>query len=61
MRCWASTTTSRRSLNHELAADLSGSNAEKAKLTQTVMQLDGSLDHARELTLNIAFRPAMPI
>jgi outer membrane protein OmpA-like peptidoglycan-associated protein len=42
--------------NHELAADLSGSNAEKAKLTQTVMQLDSSLDHARELTLNIAFR-----
>ncbi len=28
-------------LNHTLAADLSGSNAEKAKLTQTVMQLDG--------------------
>ncbi|MEJ0008386.1 MAG: OmpA family protein [Steroidobacteraceae bacterium] len=43
-------------LNHTLAADLSGSNAEKAKLTQTVMQLDGSLDHARELTVNIAFR-----
>src|SRR5580700_2648483 len=42
--------------NHELAADLSGSNAEKAKLTQTVMQLDGSLDHARELTVNIAFK-----
>ena len=43
-------------LNHTLAADLSGSNAERAKLTQTVMQLDGSLGHARELTLNIAFR-----
>jgi outer membrane protein OmpA-like peptidoglycan-associated protein len=43
-------------LNRTLAADLSGSNAERAKLTQTVMQLDGSLDHARELTLNIAFR-----
>jgi outer membrane protein OmpA-like peptidoglycan-associated protein len=42
--------------NHELAASLSGSNADKAKLTQTVMQLDSSLDHARELTLNIAFR-----
>ncbi len=42
--------------NHELAADLSGSNAEKAKLTQTVMQLDGSLDHARELTVNISFK-----
>jgi outer membrane protein OmpA-like peptidoglycan-associated protein len=56
--------------NHELAADLSGSNAEKAKLTQTVMELDGSLhltrqqqaeltaslDHARDLTLNIPFR-----
>ena len=42
--------------NHELAADLSGSNAEKAKLTQTVMQLGGSLDHARELTLNISFK-----
>ncbi len=43
-------------LNHTLAADLSGSNAERAKLTQTVLQLDGSLGHARELTLNIAFR-----
>ena len=43
-------------LNHTLAADLSGSNADKAKLTQTLMQLDGSLDHARELTVNIAFR-----
>ncbi len=43
-------------LNHTLAADLSGSNAERAKLLQTVMQLDGSLGHARELTLNIAFR-----
>jgi outer membrane protein OmpA-like peptidoglycan-associated protein len=42
--------------NHALAADLSGSNAEKAKLTQTVMQLDGSLDHARELTVNISFK-----
>jgi outer membrane protein OmpA-like peptidoglycan-associated protein len=42
--------------NHELAADLSGSNAEKAKLTQTVLQLDGSLVHARELTLNIPFK-----
>jgi len=42
--------------NHELAADLSGSNAAKAKLTQTVMQLDGTLEHARDLTLNIAFR-----
>jgi outer membrane protein OmpA-like peptidoglycan-associated protein len=56
--------------NHELVADLSGSNADKAKLTQTVMDLDGTLqltqqqqaalaaalDHARDLTLNIAFR-----
>jgi outer membrane protein OmpA-like peptidoglycan-associated protein len=42
--------------NRELAATLSGSNADKAKLTQTVMQLDGSLDHARELTMNVAFR-----
>jgi outer membrane protein OmpA-like peptidoglycan-associated protein len=56
--------------NHELAADLSGSNAEKAKLTETVLQLDdslhlsrqqqaalaGSLEHARELTVNIAFK-----
>jgi outer membrane protein OmpA-like peptidoglycan-associated protein len=42
--------------NHELAADLSGSNAEKAKLTQTVMQMGGSLDHARELTVNISFK-----
>jgi outer membrane protein OmpA-like peptidoglycan-associated protein len=56
--------------NHELAADLSGSNAEKAKLGETVLQLDdslhlsqeqqvaltGSLQHARELTVNIAFR-----
>jgi outer membrane protein OmpA-like peptidoglycan-associated protein len=42
--------------NHELAADLSGSNAEKAQLTQTVMQLGGSLDHARELTVNISFK-----
>jgi outer membrane protein OmpA-like peptidoglycan-associated protein len=45
-----------KALNKTLAADLSGSNAERAKLTQTVMQLDGSLDHARELTVNIAFR-----
>ena len=43
-------------LNHVLASDLSGSNADKEKLTQTVMQLGGSLDHARELTVNIAFR-----
>jgi outer membrane protein OmpA-like peptidoglycan-associated protein len=43
-------------LNQKLAADLSGSNADKAKLRQTVLQQDGSLDHARELTLNIAFR-----
>jgi outer membrane protein OmpA-like peptidoglycan-associated protein len=42
--------------NHALAADLSGSNAEKAKLTQTVMLLDGSLEHARELTVNISFK-----
>lgn len=42
--------------NHQLAADLSGSNADRAKLTQTVLQMGGSLDHARELTLNIAFR-----
>src|SRR5580698_3422525 len=42
--------------NHELAADLSGSNAEKAKLSQTVLQLDGSLVHARELTLTIPFK-----
>jgi outer membrane protein OmpA-like peptidoglycan-associated protein len=45
-----------KALNHALAADLSGSDAQRAKLTQTVMQLDGSLDHARELTLNIGFR-----
>jgi len=43
-------------LNRALAADLSGSNAERAKLTQTLLQMDGSLDHARELTLNIGFR-----
>jgi outer membrane protein OmpA-like peptidoglycan-associated protein len=43
-------------LNHTLAADLSGSNADKAKLTQAVMLLGGSLDHARDLTVNIAFR-----
>jgi outer membrane protein OmpA-like peptidoglycan-associated protein len=43
-------------LNHTLAADLSGSNAERAKLTQTVMQLGGSLDNAQRLTVNIAFR-----
>jgi outer membrane protein OmpA-like peptidoglycan-associated protein len=42
--------------NHELATSLSGSSADNAKLTQTVMQLDSSLDHARELTMNIAFR-----
>lgn len=42
--------------NRELAASLSGSNADKAKLTHTVMQLDSSLDHARELTMNVAFR-----
>ncbi|HEV2701190.1 MAG TPA: OmpA family protein [Steroidobacteraceae bacterium] len=42
--------------NHELAADLSGSNADKAQLAQTVKQLDSSLDHARELTVNITFR-----
>jgi outer membrane protein OmpA-like peptidoglycan-associated protein len=42
--------------NHELAADLSGSNAEKAKLTQTLLQRDGSLEHARELTVNISFK-----
>jgi len=42
--------------NHELAASLSGSNSDNAKLTQTVLQLDSSLDHARELTVNIAFR-----
>jgi outer membrane protein OmpA-like peptidoglycan-associated protein len=42
--------------NHELAADLSGSNAEKAKLHETVLQLDGSLVHARELTLNVPFK-----
>jgi outer membrane protein OmpA-like peptidoglycan-associated protein len=45
-----------KALNKALAADLSGSNAERAKLTQTVLQLDGSMDHARDLTLNIAFR-----
>ena len=57
-------------LNHTLAADLSGSNAEKAKLTKTVLELDGTLassqaqqaqlvatvDLARDLTFNIAFR-----
>lgn len=43
-------------LNHTLAADLSGSNAVKAKLTQAILLLDGSLDHARDLTVNIAFR-----
>ncbi len=42
--------------NHELVASLSGSNADKAKLTQTVMQLDSSLDHVRELSVNITFR-----
>ncbi|HEY4338742.1 MAG TPA: OmpA family protein [Steroidobacteraceae bacterium] len=42
--------------NHELAADLSGSNAERAKLTQTLLQMGGSLDHARELTVNIPFK-----
>ena len=42
--------------NHELAADLSGSNTEKAQLTQTVLQMGGSLDHARELTVNISFK-----
>jgi outer membrane protein OmpA-like peptidoglycan-associated protein len=42
--------------NHELAADLSGSNAEKAQLTQTVLQMGGALDHARELTVNISFK-----
>lgn len=56
--------------NRELAADLSDSNADKAKLSRTVAQLDGtlqlsqqqqaalsaSLDRARDLTLNIAFR-----
>jgi len=42
--------------NHELAADLSGSNADKAKLSQQQAALAESLDHARELTLNIAFR-----
>jgi len=56
--------------NQQLAADLSGSNADRAKLTETVTQLDGnlqltqqqqialssSLAHARELTLNIGFR-----
>jgi outer membrane protein OmpA-like peptidoglycan-associated protein len=56
--------------NQELAVDLSGSNADKAKLTQTVLQLDGTLqatqqqqvqlsasvDQARELTTNIGFR-----
>jgi len=45
-----------KALNHALSADLSGSKAERAKLTQTLMQLDDSLGHARELTLNIAFR-----
>jgi outer membrane protein OmpA-like peptidoglycan-associated protein len=43
-------------MNRVLATNLSGSNADKEKLTQTVMQLGGSLDHARELTVNIAFR-----
>jgi outer membrane protein OmpA-like peptidoglycan-associated protein len=38
--------------NQQLAMDLSGSNADKAKLTQTIMQLD----QVRNLTLNIAFR-----
>ena len=42
--------------NRELAASLTGSNADKAKLTQTVMQLGSSLDHARELTMNVGFR-----
>ena len=56
--------------NQELAVSLAGSNADKAKLTQNVLELDGSLqatqmqqvalaaslDHARELTVNIAFR-----
>ena len=35
--------------NHQLAADLSGSNADKA-------QLGATLAHARELTMNITFR-----
>src|ERR1700761_6087662 len=42
--------------NQELATNLSGSNAEKVKLTQTVTQLDGSLGAARELVVNVAFR-----
>jgi outer membrane protein OmpA-like peptidoglycan-associated protein len=56
--------------NQELAVSLADSNADKAKLTRSVLQLDGtlqatqqqqvalsaSLDHARELTVNIAFR-----
>ena len=45
-----------KALNKALAADLSGSNAERAKLTQTLLQQDGTLGHARELTVNIAFR-----
>ncbi len=45
-----------KALNHALAADLSGSNAERAKLAQALMQREDSLGRARELTLNIAFR-----
>jgi outer membrane protein OmpA-like peptidoglycan-associated protein len=43
-------------LNHELAADLSGSKADAARLTQTVSQLGGSLDRARDLALSVSFR-----
>jgi uncharacterized membrane protein len=43
-------------LNHTLAADLSDSNGAKAQLTQAILLLDGSLDNARDLTVNIAFR-----
>jgi len=44
--------------NHELAASLSGSNADNARLTHTVMQLGSSLDRASDLTLSIGFRTA---
>jgi outer membrane protein OmpA-like peptidoglycan-associated protein len=39
--------------NHELAADLAGSTAERATLARSVLELDGA---ARDLTFNIGFR-----
>lgn len=57
-------------LNHDLSADLSGSQSDKAKLKETVLRLDdslqvsqaqqaqlsASLNHARDLSVNVAFR-----